>query len=291
MENQALRLLDCEPQGLLLAEAIALGLLPSKSADLLCDLGNLKLLPSHDWPMPAFLLWLGFCSLLMLFAAGLLALLCQHWRYRWALSVAIALGLIGGLGVAGFFTLLLLPSEAIALLQQWASRNGLALNLAAIAFCFWLAWWREQKDRLRGDRPASPPSGSLDLTKHRRAPFSPQRAQSTAESAGPVRRARQRPTAAAPDPVNPFMGSRPSPASPARVTGARRGLFSWLHPQPRPASLLPSPHLQRQLNQLTHDAATSARLVSAQLAANPDRSPDWAAERAIWQLERDRCRG
>ena len=56
------------------------------------------------------------------------------------------------------------------------------------------------------------------------------------------------------------------------------------------ASLLDrvSPQLRRELVRLVHDRPTANRLLSGILASHPDRSPNWLAEKAIYDLKRDR---
>lgn len=46
--------------------------------------------------------------------------------------------------------------------------------------------------------------------------------------------------------------------------------------------------LIKQLNSLTHDPATSNRLVQSIKAKNPQKSLNWCAEQAVWNIERDR---
>lgn len=56
------------------------------------------------------------------------------------------------------------------------------------------------------------------------------------------------------------------------------------------ASLLDrvSPQLRRELVRLVHDRPTANRLLSGILTSHPDRSPNWLAEKAIYDLKRDR---
>ena len=56
------------------------------------------------------------------------------------------------------------------------------------------------------------------------------------------------------------------------------------------ASLLDrvSPQLRRELVRLVHDRPTANRLLSGVLISHPDRSPNWLAEKAIYDLKRDR---
>ena len=57
------------------------------------------------------------------------------------------------------------------------------------------------------------------------------------------------------------------------------------------ASLLDrvSPRLRQQLLRLVHNRQTADRLLSGTLISNPDRSPNWLAEKVIYDLERDRA--
>ncbi|MGF1480154.1 MAG: hypothetical protein ACFB4I_11785 [Cyanophyceae cyanobacterium] len=56
------------------------------------------------------------------------------------------------------------------------------------------------------------------------------------------------------------------------------------------ASLLDrvSPHLRRDLLRLVHNPQTANRLLSGTLISHPDRSPNWVAEKVIYDLRRDR---
>ncbi len=57
------------------------------------------------------------------------------------------------------------------------------------------------------------------------------------------------------------------------------------------ASLLDrvSPQLRQQLLRLVHNRQTANRLLSGTLISHPDRSPNWLAEKVIYDLERDRA--
>lgn len=46
--------------------------------------------------------------------------------------------------------------------------------------------------------------------------------------------------------------------------------------------------LYYRLNELTHDAGASERLVSALVERNPDKGTRWCIEKAIYDIERDR---
>jgi hypothetical protein len=56
------------------------------------------------------------------------------------------------------------------------------------------------------------------------------------------------------------------------------------------ASLLDriSPKLRRELLRLVHNQQTASRLLSGTLISHPDRSPNWLAEKVIYDLKRDR---
>lgn len=56
------------------------------------------------------------------------------------------------------------------------------------------------------------------------------------------------------------------------------------------ASLLDSinPKLRQELLRLVHDRATASRLLSGTLISHPERSPNWLAEKVIYDLKRDR---
>jgi hypothetical protein len=56
------------------------------------------------------------------------------------------------------------------------------------------------------------------------------------------------------------------------------------------ASLLDrvSPKLRRELLRLVHNRQTASRLLSGTLISHPDRSPNWLAEKVIYDLKRDR---
>lgn len=49
-----------------------------------------------------------------------------------------------------------------------------------------------------------------------------------------------------------------------------------------------SPRLRRELLRLVHNKATASRLLSGTLTSNPDRTPNWAAEKVIYDLKRGR---
>lgn len=49
-----------------------------------------------------------------------------------------------------------------------------------------------------------------------------------------------------------------------------------------------SPKLRRELLRLVHNQATASRLLSGTLTSNPGRSPNWAAEKVIYDLKRGR---
>ena len=58
----------------------------------------------------------------------------------------------------------------------------------------------------------------------------------------------------------------------------------------RGASLLDrvSPKLRRELLRLVHNRQTASRLLSGTLRSHPGRSPNWLAEKVIYDLKRDR---
>jgi hypothetical protein len=49
-----------------------------------------------------------------------------------------------------------------------------------------------------------------------------------------------------------------------------------------------SPKLRRELLRLVHNRQTASRLLSGTLISHPDRSPNWLAEKVIYDLKRDR---
>ena len=57
------------------------------------------------------------------------------------------------------------------------------------------------------------------------------------------------------------------------------------------ASLLDrvSPKLRRELLRLVHNQQTANRLLSGTLTSHPSRSPNWLAEKVIYDLKRDRA--
>lgn len=50
-----------------------------------------------------------------------------------------------------------------------------------------------------------------------------------------------------------------------------------------------SPKLRQQLLRLVHNRQTANRLLSGTLRSNPGRSPNWLAEKVIYDLKRDRA--
>ena len=61
-----------------------------------------------------------------------------------------------------------------------------------------------------------------------------------------------------------------------------------LPPRPRFARAVAAPRLMARLDALTYNRELSERLIAQNLEKNPGRSPDWAADKAIWDIERDR---
>lgn len=61
-----------------------------------------------------------------------------------------------------------------------------------------------------------------------------------------------------------------------------------LPPRPRFARAVAAPRLMARLDALTYSRERSERLIAQNLQKNPGRSPDWAADKAIWDIERDR---
>ncbi|MBE9044281.1 hypothetical protein IQ255_07680 [Pleurocapsales cyanobacterium LEGE 10410] len=49
-----------------------------------------------------------------------------------------------------------------------------------------------------------------------------------------------------------------------------------------------SPKLRKELLRLVHNKATASRLLSGTLVSHPGRSPNWVAEKVIYDLKRDR---
>ena len=49
-----------------------------------------------------------------------------------------------------------------------------------------------------------------------------------------------------------------------------------------------SPKLRRELLRLVHNRQTASRLLSGTLTSHPGRSPNWLAEKVIYDLKRDR---
>lgn len=49
-----------------------------------------------------------------------------------------------------------------------------------------------------------------------------------------------------------------------------------------------NPKLRRELLRLVHNRQTASRLLSGTLTSHPGRSPNWLAEKVIYDLERDR---
>jgi hypothetical protein len=49
-----------------------------------------------------------------------------------------------------------------------------------------------------------------------------------------------------------------------------------------------NPKLRRELLRLVHDRQTADRLLSGTFVSHPDRSPNWLAEKVIYDLKRDR---
>ncbi|BAU63223.1 unknown protein [Stanieria sp. NIES-3757] len=49
-----------------------------------------------------------------------------------------------------------------------------------------------------------------------------------------------------------------------------------------------SPKLRQELLRLVHNQQTANRLLSGTLISHPDRSPNWVAEKVIYDLKRDR---
>ena len=49
-----------------------------------------------------------------------------------------------------------------------------------------------------------------------------------------------------------------------------------------------SAHLVKKLDSLTHNRGITKRLIQNTKNKNPNRSRDWCADRAIWEIERDR---
>lgn len=49
-----------------------------------------------------------------------------------------------------------------------------------------------------------------------------------------------------------------------------------------------SPKLRQQLLRLVHNRQTANRLLSGTLTSHPNRSPNWLAEKVIYDLQRDR---
>ncbi|AFZ37002.1 hypothetical protein Sta7437_3504 [Stanieria cyanosphaera PCC 7437] len=49
-----------------------------------------------------------------------------------------------------------------------------------------------------------------------------------------------------------------------------------------------SPKLRQELLRLVHNRQTANRLLSGTLISHPDRSPNWVAEKVIYDLKRDR---
>lgn len=49
-----------------------------------------------------------------------------------------------------------------------------------------------------------------------------------------------------------------------------------------------SPKLRQQLLRLVHNRQTAERLLSGTLVSHPNRSPNWLAEKVIYDLQRDR---
>ena len=50
-----------------------------------------------------------------------------------------------------------------------------------------------------------------------------------------------------------------------------------------------SPKLRQQLLRLVHNRQTANRLLSGTLISHPNRSPNWVAEKVIYDLQRDRA--
>lgn len=50
-----------------------------------------------------------------------------------------------------------------------------------------------------------------------------------------------------------------------------------------------NPKLRKELLRLVHNRATASRLLSGTLTSYPGRSPNWAAEKVIYDLKRDRA--
>ncbi|MEO1691324.1 MAG: hypothetical protein AAFR63_07310 [Cyanobacteria bacterium J06631_6] len=61
-------------------------------------------------------------------------------------------------------------------------------------------------------------------------------------------------------------------------------------PNRQSASLLDrlSPKLRRELLRLVHNRQTASRLLAGTLTSHPGRSPNWVAEKVIYDLKRDR---
>lgn len=214
------------------------------------------------------LLGLGLLSLGMLFVAGLLALIYQYRRNFRVKQWAIALGIGGGLGVVVMFGSLLFPGSGIGAIALWYQTNALAPLVVSLSLWGAIGQAMERSQR---QKSAPPPRRS------------PPRRQVTPAPRRPFHRP-PRPSQPPAPPTPPPSPHRP-PAAPAKPS------FLPSSYDRRVAEIkarYPAPHLMRKLNALTHDPRTSERLYKGILANNPDRSPDWAADRAIWQIERDR---
>lgn len=70
---------------------------------------------------------------------------------------------------------------------------------------------------------------------------------------------------------------KPSLANPAPVGSNNASLLDRI-----------SPKLRRELLRLVNDRATASRLLSGTLTSHPSRSPNWAAEKVIYDLKRGR---
>lgn len=87
------------------------------------------------------------------------------------------------------------------------------------------------------------------------------------------------------------LGKRKPQSASSQVSQPQRANFHhWQHsdnfPKPKPTQVKQS--VLRKLNSLTHDPATSNRLVQSIKAKNPQKSLNWCAEQAVWNIERDR---
>jgi len=98
-----------------------------------------------------------------------------------------------------------------------------------------------------------------------------------------------------PDPISPQSGPRPNPAfstpqpNTEEVSVSLPDLAALAKAKRKQCLSQPaSPIVKNRLDYLTKDHRVSDRLVKRIQLANPDRSEQWAYEKAVYDLERDR---